>query len=39
MMATAENAQILAILESKEYEKELERSAPSIVLSQLFGDK
>jgi hypothetical protein len=35
MMATAENERILAILESKEYEKEIDRSAPSIVLSQL----
>jgi len=35
MMTTAENERILAVLESKEYEKEIERSAPSIVLSQL----
>jgi hypothetical protein len=35
MMTTAENERIQAILESKEYEKEIERSAPLIVMSQL----
>jgi hypothetical protein len=35
MMTTAENERILAILESKECEKEIDRSAPSIILSQL----
>jgi hypothetical protein len=35
MMATAENERILAVLDSKEYEKEIERSAPLMVMSQL----